>query len=307
MTVTDLGPGQVVEVSERLFAFVQPDGTWMINNAGFLVGPDGVVLVDTSSTQRRTESLRDAVRQVSTGPIRTLVNTHSHPDHVTGNGLFPDATIVAHEATRAVMLGAPLPVGAIFPSMDPGSLPLTPPFLTYTDRVTLWVGDLRCEVAYVGTPAHTTNDSFVWVPDRGVLFAGDMIFNELTPFMAFGSITGAIDVLERVIAPLGATTIVPGHGTVCGPEAIDDVLGYLRFVLQLARTAREAGLEPLDAARQADLGPYADWPDAERIVGNLHRAYADLDGGPPGRPLDVARAFGEMMQYNGGKPLSCHA
>jgi cyclase len=307
MTPSELEPGRIIEVSDGLYAFVQPDGTWMINNTGFLVGADGVALVDTSSTQRRTELLRDAVRQVTPAPIRTLVNTHSHPDHVTGNGLFPAATIVAHERTRAVMLGAPLPVGAIFPGMDAGSLPLTPPFLTYSSGVTLWVGDLRCEVAHVGQPAHTTNDSYLWVPDRRVLFAGDMVFHRVTPFMMFGSVTGAIEVLERVIAPLGATTIVPGHGEICGPEGIEEVLGYLRLVLDLARSAQEAGLEPLEAARQADLGEYADWPDAERIVGNLHRAYADLDGGEPGRPLDVVRVFGEMIQLNGGRPLRCHA
>ena len=81
---------------------------------------------------------------------------------------------------------------------------------------------------------------------------------------------------------LPATTIVPGHGAVSGPGLIDDVLGYLRFVTGAAAAAREAGLSPLDAARQLDLGPYAGLLDAERIVGNLHRAYAELDGAPPG-------------------------
>jgi cyclase len=85
------------------------------------------------------------------------------------------------------------------------------------------------------------------------------------------------------------------------------MLAYLRFVQDLARRAKAAGLSPLDAARQADLGEFKDLLDAERIVGNLHRAYIELDGRERGAPADLARAFGEMVAYNGGQPLTCHA
>ena len=107
--------------------------------------------------------------------------------------------------------------------------------------------------------------------------------------------------------PLGAQTIVPGHGPVCGPEVIDDVLGYLRFVQEVARRGRDAGLPPLDAARQTDLGRYAGLLDPERIVGNLHRAYAELDGAERGAPIDLVAALTDMIAYNGGQPLTCHA
>ena len=98
-----------------------------------------------------------------------------------------------------------------------------------------------------------------------------------------------IDVLEQVIKPLEPRTIVPGHGEVCGPEAIDDVLGYLRFVLATARRARAAGLSPLEAARDTDLGQYAELGDPERIVGNLHRAYVDLAGSLGALGADACR------------------
>jgi cyclase len=194
---------------------------------------------------------------------------------------------------------------------------MEPPFLTYTDGVTLHVGDLRCEVRYVGRPAHTTNDSIVWVPERSVLYCGDLLFNGGTPFLLMGSVEGAIQVLERVLRPLGAATIVPGHGPVGGPELIEHTLGYLRFVLATAREARAAGVPPLEAARSVDLGEFAGWRDAERIVGNLHRAYAELAGAEPagagldgagrGARIDVAGALTDMVTYNGGRPLTCHA
>jgi cyclase len=110
-----------------------------------------------------------------------------------------------------------------------------------------------------------------------------------------------------VLRPLGAHTIVPGHGPVCGPEVIDDVLAYLRFVQDLAREAKAAGLTPLDAARQADLGGFKDLLDAERIVGNLHRAYLELDQAERGAEVDLVRALVDMIAYNGGQPLTCHA
>jgi cyclase len=145
------------------------------------------------------------------------------------------------------------------------------------------------------------------VPDASVLYAGDLLFNGGTPFLLSGSVAGAVEVLERVVAPLGARTIVPGHGPVCGPEVIAEVLAYLRFVLDVAGRAREAGLSPLDAARQTDLGRFAGWTDRERIVGNLHRALAELDGTPPGGPIDALAALRDMVTYNGGAPLTCLA
>jgi cyclase len=91
------------------------------------------------------------------------------------------------------------------------------------------------------------------------------------------------------------------------PEVIEEVLGYLRFVVGTVRSGRAAGLSPLEAARQADMGEYALWTDPERVVGNLHRAYFELAGGDRGAPADNAAAMRDMIAYNGGRPLSCHA
>ena len=303
-----LGPARVQEVSDGVFAYIQPDGTWFINNTGFLVGTKGVTSVDACSTERRTRDYLAAIAARSPQPVRTLINTHHHGDHTHGNYLFGDATIVAHERCREEVLAAGLPYfPGIFTDVEWGDVQLAPPFLTYQDGVTLYVDDLRCRIRHVGVPAHTTNDSIVWLPDRSVLFSGDLIFNGGTPFMLMGSITGAIEALEHVLKPLFPETIVPGHGEVCGPEAIDAVLGYLRFVLQVAHDGRAAGLTPLEAALETDLGPYSDLPDQERLVGNLHRAYAELDGAAPGSPLNILTVFADMLTYNGGNPLRCLA
>ncbi len=192
--------------------------------------------------------------------------------------------------------------------VDWGDIELEPPFLTYADRVTVWVDELRCEVVHCGTPAHTTNDSYVWVPDRKLLFSGDLVFNGGTPFLVQGSVQGALLALER-LSGLGAETIVPGHGPVCGPEVIASVTAYVLFVQDVAARGKAAGLSPLEVARETDLGEFAGLLDPERLVGNLHRAYAELDGAAPGTPLELdpdharhgrlqRRAAAELLRLN---------
>lgn len=300
-------PPHVEEVADRIFAYIQPDGSWMLNNTGFLAGERGVTSIDACATVDRTKAYLAAIATVTDRAVRLLVNTHHHGDHTHGNFLFPGATIVAHERCREELLTAGLPHdGGIWEAIDWGPVELDPPLLTYDEGVTIWLDDTACELRHVGGPAHTTNDSIVWIPSHSVLFAGDLLFNGGTPFVLSGSVTGAIDVLEGVLRPLGARTIVPGHGAVAGPELIDEVLGYLHFVLETASAGLAAGMSPLETARETPLGPYGELHDPERLVGNLHRAYADLRG-TPGGPLDVRVALEDMVAYNGGRPLTCRA
>ncbi|HEY2689792.1 MAG TPA: MBL fold metallo-hydrolase [Streptosporangiaceae bacterium] len=304
-----IADARLQEVGDGVFAYVQPDGTWWINNTGFLTGPQGVISIDACSTEDRTRAYQQAIATVTLAPVRAVVNTHHHGDHPFGNCLFPGAAIVAQEQARAeaIAFGPPREL-PFWDHPDWGDLELDPPFITFTNEIALHAGDLRAQVRYVGTPAHTTNDSIVWIPERSVLFCGDLIFNGGTPFLLMGSVAGAVEVLEQVLRPLGAQTIVPGHGPVfSGPEPIEATLDYLGFVLDLARQTVETGLSPLEAARDTDLGRFAGWSDAERIVGNLHRARAELGGAGRGAPVDVVAALTDMVTYNGGQPLSCYA
>ena len=297
---------ELIEVADRVIAYIQPDGSWWINNTGFIVGTRSVVSIDACSTRRRTQAYLDRIASVTAAPVTTLINTHHHGDHTYGNSVFGDVTIIGQERCRADVISAGLMGNTgLWDPVDWGELTLSPPTVTFTDRLRVWSDDMPIEVSYVGQPAHTGNDSLVWLPEQRVLFCGDLLFHGGTPFVLMGSVTGAISVLTNVVAPVPAAVIVPGHGSPCGPELIETVLGYLRFVLDTAQHGLAAGLSPLELARDIDLGGYADWLDRERIVGNLHRAYHDLD---PERPdLDILAALTDMVAYNGGRPLSCHA
>ena len=93
--------GEIQQVSEGIYAYLQPDGSWWLNNTGFLVSEAGVISVDTTSTERRTRAYLDAIGTVTRLPVRTLVNTHHHGDHTHGNYLASGATIVGHERCRS--------------------------------------------------------------------------------------------------------------------------------------------------------------------------------------------------------------
>ena len=301
---------EVVEVSAGVFAYIQHDGSWCLNNPAFVAAADQVIAIDACATERRTRLFREAIGRLSEQPVRTLVNTHAHLDHTFGNYLFAeDAVIVGHTNCRAEILhDAPqLPARArqMFPSVEWGAIEVVAPSLTFEDRLSLYAGELELELIYV-SPAHTNTDVVVWLPERKVVIAGDIVFHRGTPFALMGSVAGWLEALDRVRA-LGAETIVPGHGPVAGPEVLDDVADYLRFVQGSAKAGFEAGAAPLEVARELDLGRFGEWTDSERIVGNLHRAYSELRGEPRGAAIDTAAAFGEMLEYNGGQPLRCLA
>ena len=92
--------GRLHALGEGLHAFLQPPGSWCLSNAGVIAGPGGLTLVDTAATRARAEALRAAAEGLRRGPVQTVINTHSHGDHVFGNCVFaPPAAIVAHEGT----------------------------------------------------------------------------------------------------------------------------------------------------------------------------------------------------------------
>ncbi|WP_433186014.1 MBL fold metallo-hydrolase [Actinoallomurus sp. CA-150999] len=305
--MADGAEARLTEVAPGVFAWRQPDGSWWINNAGAVHGADGVILIDTCATAARTRRFLAAVDLATGGgPVRMAVNTHFHGDHAYGNALLPDSTVVVgHRVTREQLLGdfilkSTPPVWS--PSPDWGISQVRPPTVVLDDELTLFTGERRIELRHPGHRAHTGGDVVAWLPEEQVLFTGDLIFHEVTPLVFMGSVEGALRSLDW-LAGFGARTVVPGHGALITGD-LSPVLAaheaYYRFILDTARNGRAAGLTPLEAARECDLGPFAEWPDRERVVLNLHRAYADAEGGE----LDLLAAFTDAIDYNGG-PLRC--
>lgn len=300
--------GQLHEVGEGIHAFLQPPGSWCLSNAGVIVGPDGPVLVDTAATRARAEALRTAVGRLHQGPVRTVINTHSHGDHVFGNCVFaPPATIIAHELTGPEMAATGMGLRTLWPDVDWGELTLQLPTVTFSRSMTLLLGDRPVELHYVG-PAHSTNDIVVWVPDARVLFAGDLVLPGCTPFCLMGSVRGSLAALDR-LRGFGAETVVGGHGQLGGPEVFDQTERYLRRILELAGAGVAEGSTPLQVAAEYGAGEFGALLDQERLVGNLHRAFLEIERPelPLGAETDVPAVFNEMVEFNGGRVPTCLA
>ena len=305
--VHETAPPYVVEVRPNVFAYVQPDGTWWINNAGFIVGPSGVILIDTCATEKRTRGLLDAVRSVTDTPIRMVVNTHHHGDHTHGNYLTAPAAIVGQRKCRDLVQRMGIHTyDEAFTQPDWGVLEMSAPTITFESRLDLWADDTLVELHAIGHRAHTTNDVVAWLPEHKVLYTGDLVFNQGTPFVVMGSVPGSIASIDRLRA-FGAEVIVPGHGPVCTPADLDIIERYLVMVQRTAEAAHAAGATPLEAARGVDLGDFAHLTDPERLVGNLHRAIAELNGPEASEAMSIDAAITDMLTYNGGGLLRCCA
>lgn len=295
---------QLVEVGPGVWAYLQPNGSWYLNNSAFLTGRDGVVLVDTTSTESRSRALLDAVRSVTDAPVRTLVNTHHHGDHSHGNWLLPEATIIGQDRCREEMVSAGLLGTLLFPDVDWGRIEVTPPFVTFSSALTVWIDELEVRLLHFGTPAHTTNDVVAWIPSLELLLAGDLVFNGGCPLAMQGSVAGWLATLVS-LRSLGAARLVPGHGPVCEPDVLDGLERYLRFLQQVAAEGVAEGWPPLEAAqrfRDDLLGLFPGWSETERLAPNLHRAYAEARGEPLGAPVDLGAAIADMIAFNGGPP-----
>lgn len=301
--VEKLAP-RLEEVADGIFAHLQPDGGWCLNNAGLIVSRGRSALVDTAATEARARALRETVLGVTPTPPRTVINTHSHGDHTFGNFLFPEAVVVGHERTRTEMDTVGLHLTGLWPDVCWGGVEVVLPEVTFRERLTLHIGGTTAELLCLG-PAHTAADTVVWLPAQRVLFTGDLVMSGVTPFCPMGSVAGSVEAIA-VLRSLGARTVVTGHGPVGGTEVLDSAEGYLRLVQRLAREGTAAGLTPLETAREADLGPYGEWIDAERLVPNLHRAYAEERGQAVGDAAEMPALFAEMVEFHGGLP-ACHA
>lgn len=308
---TVVGDGFLEEVADGVFAYVQPDGSWCLNNAGLLLSRGRSVLVDTVATESRARRLREAVLEQGRPVPSAVVNTHSHGDHTFGNFVFPEAVVYAHHETRREMAAAGLHLTEVWPEVDWGAVELVLPQATYQTELTLHIGDLTARLIHLEV-AHSTNDTAVWVPERRVLFTGDVVMAGVTPFLPMGSVAGSLRAIARMRA-LDPAVVVAGHGGVGGVEVLDTTEAYLLRLQELARQGLEAGLSPLELARETDLGPFATLLDPERLVPNLHRAFAEERGRAHGAALDMSAVivemgtvFKEMAAYRGSRPV-CHA
>ena len=273
------------EIAPNVFAHIHSGEGWDICNSGFIVGDDGVLVIDAMMVASQVRPYLEEIRKVTDKPIRYLVNTHHHVDHSFGNQFYLPTDVVSHRGCRESMITAGADVESLsqrYPQYrdDWVQSRLTPASITYEDKMIVHLGDRVIELLHPG-PAHTYGDTLVYLPREKVLFTGDVAFQYLTPLARDGHVSNWIKVTNGILKDVNATTLVMGHGPVSGKEAVSWTLKYLRLVKRVSKSHFDQGASVEDASRAVRLGEYADWVDPERVMVNVQRLYQEFRGELP--------------------------
>jgi quinoprotein relay system zinc metallohydrolase 2 len=255
LAVQQVADGDYVHFGQ--VALTTPDNAGDIANLGIIVGRDAVALVDTGGSVSVGQRLLLAVHGITDKPVRYVINTHEHPDHVFGNAAMPSGvTFVGHRNLPAELARR----GAYYLRSYRDQLGETaiaavriiPPILLVDTDTTLDLGDRKLRLTAWSPAAHTDCDLTILDEMTGVLFAGDLVFLQHVPVVD-GSLTGWLALMPR-LAQVPAKIVVPGHGRAVAPwpQALEDERRYLTVLAQDTRRLIAAGT-PL-AHAVADIG-----------------------------------------------------
>jgi len=246
-------------------------------NIGVVLGDAGVLVIDTRISHRQAAETLADLRTITQLPVRVVVNTHGHSDHCFGNYIFRPAEIWGHDRCvtmiRTTGERQRSAAAAALPDLAPdlAEVVLEPPGRTFAESATVEIdpGGRSVELLYLGR-GHTDNDIVVRVDDTDVLFAGDLLENDATPFFGDGYPLDWPGTVERLV-DIATGTVVPGHGSIGDRGFAVRQMTEFRAVAELARLVHDGRLE-LDAAVLRT--PYP----ADTALDPLLRAMAQLRG-----------------------------
>ena len=221
-------------------------------NIGVIADPAGAVIIDTMY-ERFADPIRAELKALPGGDkLRFVINTHWHSDHTDGNKAFgPGAVVVAHENVRSLLAEPQTLLGQTTPALPADALPK----VTYSDTLTLYVGDLPIRLVHYPN-AHTNGDTVVFIDRHKVVHMGDMFFQGMFPFMDVangGDIESWVRQLDSILSDLPPDAIIiPGHGPIVGVaelkafrQMLDDSAGIVRNRMKEGKTLdqiKSAGL-----------------------------------------------------------------
>jgi cyclase len=302
------------ELGNGTYAYLQPDGSWGLSNAGLIADRGETLLVDTLMDLPRTRAMLEAMRKAEPAAARigVLVNTHSNGDHTHGNQLVPEARIIASQACFAEMelVGSPSEEGSIAKSwrkfgkagaffqevmwwrFDTDNIVHTMPTETFAGEMTLTVGDKKVNLVEVG-PAHTRGDVLVHVPQDRIVYTGDIAFIGGHPIVWAGPVGNWIKACDLILS-WDVETVVPGHGPITDKNGIRRLRDYFSYIHGEAKKRFDAGMSYDEAARDIALDRYADWLDPERVVVNVITCYREFQNGEGPDFFDMLDAMARL-------------
>ena len=262
------------------------------SNAGFVIGDDGVLVVDSFFRPEAAKALVAEIHRLTPNPIRYVVNTHYHLDHTGGDGVMREAgaIIIAHRNVRGWVRGnnANLFGDRITPELKAQIAALPLPDLVTDKDLTVWLGSRKVVVQTV--LGHTGGDLTIFVPDAKVLFTGDMLWRKVPPNLIDGSVRewAATDAGFAAMPDAAKTTYVPGHGDVANLADVNDFRTYLADLKRVVEEGRKAGLQGGALAAQVTAklrALHSDWTISDRAAAAEVRYMDEELAGTKRRPL----------------------
>src|SRR5215472_5077017 len=211
-TIKQIGQGVYAAISGRAGG-----------NTGFIIGDNAVLVVDTFISQAPARDLLAEIRKVTNLPVKYVVNTHYHLDHVAGNAVFTEAgaTVIAHRNERPWVRTENLKFfqqNGATPTAEQRAqvASLVEPQLTYDQILEAHLGSRLVRVVYF--PGHTGGDSVVYVPDANVVFTGDLAWNQRIPNLIDATTSSWIETVDKILAAHPGATFIPGHGDLANAQ-----------------------------------------------------------------------------------------
>lgn len=247
---TAFAQGGLAKIADNVYAYVDVKNASPSNsfgaNAGVIVGTKGAVVVDTLISAKEAMRLLTDLRAVTDKPVKYVIDTHSHLDHALGNCVFEDlgAAIVAHSGTEREMRAAgdkllQIAKGFGLTDAELEGTRVAYPGLSFEDRLRIDLGGQSVELLQVA-PSHTGGSILVYLPERKILFAGDILFTNFHPYMADGDLEGWGKTLDAILS-LDVDAIVPGHGPISTKKDVKEMKEYLLAFDKKARELVAAG------------------------------------------------------------------
>lgn len=303
-------------LAENVYAYLQPDGTWGLNNTGLIIDSGESLLIDTLFDLKLTQNMLDEMKPL-TKKIDRLVITHSNGDHWYGYKLVKDAEIITTEECSKEMK-----------KMTPGKMKLLmsisflfgkahkmiremfgkfafqgysfiPPDLTFSGTYETKVGEKNIHLIQFG-PAHTAGDLIVHLASEKIIFASDLLFIKGTPLMWTPHVENWIKALDYMLSS-EADVFVPGHGPITDRQGVQLVKDYFHFLTDESKKQYDNRISVIDAACNIDLGRFADLGELERTVVNVFFLYKKFAADP--KPVSPISLFKLMAEFKARKRI----
>ncbi len=282
LSVREIAPG--VFVHQGRYEIFTPRNSGDISNLGFIIGGDGVAVIDTGGSPRVGEALLKAIRARTQLPIKYVINTHMHPDHVFGNVAFETEKPIFvghHKLPRALAAraGRYLAINKELLGDEAfAGTRIIPPTLLVEDTAELDLGDRKLRLEAQKT-AHTDNDLTIFDEKTGTLFLGDLLFSKHVPALD-GSIRGWLALIDKLKARHDVARVVPGHGpaSMTWPDALAPEQRYLSKVADDVRAMIKEGRTMTEAMKSAGMSEKDAWLlFKEYHARNVSAAFAELE------------------------------